>query len=104
MPKSIQGVYKGKKNKKEISRGTYTKHPKQKRLEELENTHKQAYNKVLPLINYPCPKSERSYERMFQSSGRKTIIIKHYPVSFLPDRLEKARKSCLPHVSSFLSF
>ena len=59
-----------------MSRGTYTNHPKQKRLEKLENTHKQAYNRVLPLINYPCPRSEGSYERMFQSSGRETIIIK----------------------------
>ena len=46
---------------------------------------------------------KKKNERMFQSSGRETIIIKDYPVSFLPDRLEKARKSHLPHVSSIFS-
>ena len=94
---------KEKKKKQEMSRGTYTNHPKQRRLEKLKNAHKQAYNRVLPLINYLCPRSEGSYERMLQSSGRETIIIKDYPVSFLPDRPKKARKSCLQRISSFLS-
>ena len=39
---------------------------------------------------------------MFQSSGRESIIIKDYHVSFLPDRSNKATKSYFLHVSSFL--
>ena len=76
-------IEKKEKQKKKMSRGAHTNHPKQ--LGALDNTHKQAYNRVLPLINYTCPRSEGSYERMFQSSGRETIIIKDY----LPSRSPK---------------
>ena len=44
------GSIQRKEKKKKDESGTYTNHPKQKRLEKLENAHKQAYNRVLPLI------------------------------------------------------
>ena len=72
-----------------MNRGTYTNHPKQKRLEALENTHKQAYNRVLPLINYPCLRSEGSYERMFQSSGRETRLKRKGNYEYESQMIEK---------------
>ena len=39
----------------------------------------------------------------FQPMNRKLLIIKSNPISFLPNRLKKTQRGCLPHLSTLLA-